>query len=41
MNPKIKILELLEKVHLSDKEQNELEALVGNDPDLGEFVSNY
>ncbi len=41
MNPKIKILELLEKVQLSDNEQKELETLVGNDPDLGEFVTNY
>jgi tetratricopeptide (TPR) repeat protein len=41
MNPKIKILELLEKVQLSDNEQKELDTLVGNDPDLGEFVTNY
>lgn len=41
MNTKDKILELLEKKSLTDKDKRELESLVGGDSDLEKLVSAY
>lgn len=41
MDPKIKILELLEKKNLTDQEINELEKLSSEDKDLKDFITAY